>query len=127
MTDWHDEHSGGAFTHLDWPTKSLIPNSQIGILLENCGTYLKQAVNCEGRHPPNLDQLTNSLNIAVAYIQEPVQSIPNPIPAVIGAGGGATLLGRLQSKGTSFGPSQLELKPSLEPQTVPTVQALSPG
>ncbi|KAI4895775.1 hypothetical protein NFI96_000391 [Prochilodus magdalenae] len=49
-----------------------------------------------GRHPPNLAQLTNSLmepeslNTDVAYIQKLVQSMPNPLTAGIGAGGGVT-------------------------------------
>ncbi|KAI4887778.1 hypothetical protein NFI96_006548 [Prochilodus magdalenae] len=44
---------------------------------------------CQGRHPPNLTQLTNEcLNTDVAYTQKPVQAMANPIPAVTGAGGG---------------------------------------
>ena len=50
---------------------------------------------CQGWHPPNLAQLhsplmQDCLNNDVAYIQKLVQSVPNPITAVIGACRGIT-------------------------------------
>ena len=56
---------------------------------------LEQPVQHQGRHPPNLTYLTNSsvqewLNVDVAYIQKPVQSMSNLIRAVTGAREGIT-------------------------------------
>ena len=86
MTDWHDEHSG-VFTHLDWPAKSTDPNP-----LENLWDYLEQPVKRQGRPPPDLDQLHNSLKqewlkMDMAYIQKHVQSMPTCITAVHACGG----------------------------------------